>query len=81
MAACEASGGATVVPPGTYLIRPVRLPSGASLVIQPGAVLTAWPDRYTWPNSTGKPFDFAHEGSSCCLKNLPCCVVSSQARL
>ena len=74
LTACEATGGATVVPPGTYLIRPVRLPSGAHLTLQPGATLAAWPDRYTWPNSTDKPCDFDHEGSSCCLKSLPCCV-------
>ena len=81
LAACQASGGAVVVPPGTYLIRPVRLPSSAHLKLQPGATLVAWPDRYSWPNSTGKPCDFAHEGSSCCLKNLPCCVPQKESLL
>ena len=81
LTACEATGGATVVPPGTYLIRPVRLPSGAHLTLQPGATLAAWPDRYTWPNSTDKPCDFDHEGSSCCLKSLPCCVPQKESLL
>ena len=71
LAACArgGGGGAVVVPAGTYLIRPVELPSYTSLVLQPGSTLAAWPDRYTWPNSTNKPCDFAHEGSSCCLNS------------
>ena len=46
--ACMAGKGKTVVPAGTYLVRPVRLPSHADLVLEPGSILTAWSDRYTW---------------------------------
>ena len=65
--ACNGKGGGTVVVgAGTFLIRPVQLPSHTDLELQPGSTLTAWSDRYTWPNSTDKPCDFAREGSGCC---------------
>lgn len=50
-------GGAVVVPPGTYLLRPVELVSHTALVIQPGATLLAWPGvgwQAGWPNSTSE---------------------------
>ena len=50
-------GGAVVVPPGTYLLRPVKLVSHTALVIQQGATLLAWPGvgwRAGWPNSTSE---------------------------
>ena len=81
LATCASTGGITLVTPGVYLIRPVELHSGAHLVLQPGATLSAWGDRYTWPNSTNKPCDFAQEGSACCLKNLACCVPQKESML
>lgn len=81
LTACAAKSGRTIVPRGTYLIRPLNLPSGTDLVLQPGSTLAAWPDRYTWPNSTNKPCDFAREGSSACHKNLPTCVPQKESLL
>jgi polygalacturonase len=81
LAACTATGVPTVVPPGTYLVRPIQLHSDTHLQLQPGSTLAAWGDRYTWPNSTNKPCDFGSEGSGCCLHNLPCCVPQKESLL
>jgi len=41
-----------VVPPGSYLLRPVKLHSNTILTILPGAILVAWSSYHGWPNST-----------------------------
>ena len=54
IAACQGRG-AVIVPPGSYLVRPVELLSHTTLIIEPGAVLVAWAGvgwRGGWPNST-----------------------------
>ena len=52
--ACQGRG-AVRVPPGLFLLRPVRLLSHTDLVLLPGAVLIAWGGvgwQNGWPNST-----------------------------
>ena len=54
LAACQ-QNGTVLVPPGRFLLRPVRLPSHTDLLISPGAVLVAWGGvgwQRGWPNST-----------------------------
>lgn len=56
VAACAGRDrGNVVVPPGTYLLRPVELVSHTTLVIERGATLVAWSGvgwKAGWPNST-----------------------------
>ena len=52
--ACQGRG-TVLVPPGRFLLRPVRLLSHTDLFLSPGAVLVAWGGvgwQNGWPNST-----------------------------